>query len=149
MTVPSAKRMFDVHLMRPIFQRTIVSLKASTKTEAVRLALDASASIPSRDWKGQFQWGYYNVVAEHVVAANRARLPHGRVRQAGRNDDIRDLRYMLLRANTFEGEGKVLVPRWLTQQSDLMLLDLTRYWIDELQGIYANGLDGDLDGEVN
>ena len=149
MTVPSAKRMFDVHLMRPIFQRTIMSLDASTKTEAVRLALDASASIPSGDWRGQFQWGYYNVVAEHVVAVNRARRPHGRVGQAGRNDDIRNLRYVLLRADTFDGEGKVLVPRWLTQQSELMLLDLTRYWIDELQGIYENGLDGDLDGELS
>jgi|GEM_PF-3732903 len=131
MTTPSSNT-FVVNLMRPVFQRAALTMVASSEPKAVERALQGAALIPETAWTGRFEPERYDYVVEEVARNS------GKIRKM----DTRHHLYLLLRGATFWGEGSVVIQPWLQKQTGLMVLDLTRDWIDALERIYNNDEDG-------
>ena len=129
----SRKTKFVVHLMRPVFQRAIVTIAARDHDRAIALALKAAETLPEAEWKGRFDPEKYVAVVE---GAETSPEPGEKVWKPR-------VGYLLLHGNLEDGEGRVVVEPWLRRQSGLMVLDLTRDWIDQLQQVYDGNFDPD------
>ena len=130
---------YNVRIVRPVFQSVIVEVEAESEEEAVATALGQADTIPEEEWTGAFEPEnyFYDAQGIEVILAN----DDDNRESDGDEDECEDdllatneyRRYLMLKANTYLGEGEVLYQPWLEEVDDLMLADLCMDWTDQIE----------------
>jgi hypothetical protein len=128
---------YYIRVMRPIFQRAILTVEASTDKAAMRAALDKAAQLTVNEWTLVEAESNQPIVEialseEDTEGSDAARLAF--------LSDVRHA-YALLQADLEEGEGLFIAPTWLRHQTALTIADVTQDWSEVLSGIYEEGVE--------
>lgn len=129
-----SKKRYRVRLVRPVFQVAVVDVEAAEEEGAMLEALSQAETIPEKDWRGAFNPDSYFYDAQYVEEADK---PQDDYIFTGIDEDRK---YLLLKADTDSGEGKVIFQPWLNEISDLMIADLCSDWSGQLQGLEEAGV---------
>ena len=118
---------YYVRVMRPTFQRAILTVEATSDEAAMRSALKQAElplveiALSEDESEGDTEAG----VLEFV----------GNVQHA----------YALLQADLEAGEGTFIAPSWLKRQPELAIADITQDWTEALLGISEAGANAFYD----
>jgi hypothetical protein len=129
---------YYIRVMRPTFQRAVLTVEATSDEAAMRSALEQAERMTESDWE--------RLEAEREPPTIEVALSKDEVDEdAGADvlEFITDVEhaYALLQANLETGEGAFIAPTWLRRQSALMVADVTRDWAEALSGISEEGAD--------
>lgn len=130
---------FKVRIVRPVFESVVVEVEADSEEEAVAAALGQADTITEEEWTGAFEPENYFYDAQCIEGIHyyddEGHESDGDEVQC--EDDLLatndNSRYLLLKANTFSGEGEVLYQPWLEEVDDLMLADLCMDWSGQIE----------------
>jgi len=129
---------YYIRLMRPVFQRAILTVEATSEQAAIRSALEQAGSMAESDWERM------EAVQEPPVV--EVALSKDEV-EDGASVDVLEFMlevqhaYALLQANLETGEGVFIAPTWLGRQSALMVADVTGDWAEVLADISEDGVE--------
>ena len=129
---------FTVRIVRPVFESVVVEVEADCEEEAIASALGQADSIPDEDWSGVFESENYFYDAQCIDIIHGCDGKEQRSAEDESENEYDPLapneyrRYLLLKANTFTGEGEVLYQPWLEEVDDLMLADVCMDWANQL-----------------
>ena len=130
---------FTVRIVRPVFESVVVEVEAECEEDAIAAALGQADTILDEEWTGVFEPENYFYDAQCID------IIHGcdgeEQISAGDEFECEDdplatneyRRYLLLKANTFSGDGEVLYQPWLEDVDDLMLADLCMDWSAQIE----------------
>jgi hypothetical protein len=128
---------YHIRVMRPTFERAIVTVEASSEEAAMQAALQEAGRLTDEQWALQG--------AEREEPVVEIALPEEEAK--GADADVlaflRDAQYAyaLLQADLAEASGSFIVPTWLRRQPGLAVADITKDWNEALSGIYGEGVD--------
>jgi len=129
---------YFIHVMRPVFQKSVIAVEAADEEEAVISALKKAALQPEKNWSGHFDDENY---AQQIVEV----VPEDELEGTDISDQDSDAnlkRYVVLEASVESGEGQVTPQPWMKEIGGLMLADISGDWIDGLEEFKSEGLDG-------
>jgi len=129
-------RTYRVRLVRPVFQVVAVEVEASSEDDAVLEAIIQADTVPEEAWSGAFDPESYFYDVHSVEEASE---PEDGYLYAGMEDDRK---YLLLRGDLDSGTGAMPFQPWMTDVSDLMLVDLCQDWSDDLASLEQAGAAG-------
>jgi len=129
---------YYVRVMRPTFQRAVLTVEATSDETATRLALEQAEQLTEGDW-ARFE-------VEREPPTIEVALSEDDVEEDAEADVLEFMSdvqhaYALLQANLETGEGAFIAPTWLSRQSALMVADVTGDWAEMLSGISDEGAD--------
>jgi hypothetical protein len=125
-------------LMRPTFQRAILTVEATSDEAALRAAMKQAEGLTERDW------ARLEPVREPPVV--EIALPEDETERDTEEGVLKFMAdvehaYALLQADLDAGQGAFIAPTWLRRQSELMVADVTQDWADALSGISDAGVN--------
>ena len=126
------KSKYYVRVMRPTFQRAILTVEARSEEAAVVSALKKAEQLPDADW-ARLGTERELPVLEMVYSKEDA--------EGGSEADILNYvrgaqyAYALLQADLDEGEGAFIAPMWLRAVPALAAADITQDWSEDLSGV--------------
>ena len=129
---------YYVRVMRPIFQRAILTVEATSDEAALHSALEQAERLTERDWM--------RLEAERELPVVEIALSEEEGDGQGKADilefvgDVQHA-YALLQADLEAGEGTFIAPTWLKRQSELMVADITQDWAQALVSISDTGVN--------
>ena len=132
------KTKYYVRVMRPTFQRAILTVEARSEEAAVLSALKQAEQLRDADWAA-LQTEREPAVVEMVYSQEDA--------EGGSEADIleyvRDAQYAyaLLQADLDEGEGAFIAPIWLKAVPELAAADITQDWSEDLSGVSGEEIE--------
>ncbi len=128
---------YYIRVMRPIFQRAILTVEASTDKAAMRAALDKAAQLTDNEW------ALVEAESDQPIVEIALSDEDSDGSDADRLAFLSDVRhaYALLQADLEEGEGLFIAPTWLRHQPALWIADVTQDWSEALSGIYEEGVE--------
>lgn len=132
---------YYIRVMRPIFQRAILTVEASSDNAAMRAALKKAAQLTDNEW-GLVEAGSDQPIVE--IALSEEDTEGSDADRLAFLSDIRHA-YALLQADLDEGEGLFIAPTWLKHQPALTIADVTQDWSEALSGIYEEGVEAFTD----
>jgi hypothetical protein len=135
------KEKYYVSVMRPVYQRAVIEVHASTGGEAREQALKKAKRFSDDDWSAFGMTVSELAVTERSLPAEEFKDDSDALEFFA---DHADYAYALLQANIGTGEGDIIAPRWLADCSALMVADLTSDWLGQLQDIHEEGVTGFL-----
>ena len=126
------KSKYYVRLMRPTFQRAILTVEARSQAEAVRSALKEAEQLSEADWT-QLEADTDSPLLEIVLSDDEAEGDS----EADVVEYLRGERrgYALLQADLESGEGTFIAPMWLRDLPELAAADVTRDWSEAVSGV--------------
>ena len=135
------KSKYYVRVMRPVFQRAILTVEATSDAVALRSALEQAERLTERDWM-QLETERQPPFIEIALPEEEEEKGQGQ----GEADVLEfvtnvPLAYALLQANLEAGEGVFIAPTWLKHQSELMVADITQDWTAALESIADAGVE--------
>jgi len=140
---------YVVRVMRPIFQTVDVVVEAYDEDEAMETVLKQAHTIEKKYWKGDFKRREYSYDVQQVRELNDDTNDE----DCEFFDSVTDeTKYLILKADTDSGEGKVLYEPWMKKESDLMIADLCMDWSEELENTReeeANKFFRKLEADIN
>ncbi|UFS71455.1 hypothetical protein LPW11_04475 [Geomonas sp. RF6] len=119
---------YRVRLARPVFQTVVVEVEAENRDEALAKAVSHAGMIPDEEWSGAFDGENYIYETQQITEVEDA--PDDAAVFAYTVD--RYTRYLLLKADTFLGEGSVIAQPWVKTVSGSVISDLCSNWAAEL-----------------
>lgn len=127
---------YYIRVMRPTFQRAILTLEATSDQAALRAALEQAERLTENDWE-RFESEREPLVVEIALSEDEVEEDT----EAGVLDLLSDVHhaYALLQADLESGEGAFIAPTWLKRQPELMIADITKDWADALSGVSDAG----------
>jgi len=127
---------YYIRVMRPTFQRAIVTVEATSDQAALRSALEQAERLTERDW-ARIEAVREPPVIEVALSEDETE----RDTEASVLDFVSDVQhaYALLQADLEAGEGAFIAPTWLKRQPELMIADVTQDWTEALSGISDAG----------
>lgn len=63
----TAKRKYNITIMRPIFQVAILEIEAATRDEAIEIAQERELTLKDSDWQGPFERAIYDETGNDVL----------------------------------------------------------------------------------
>jgi hypothetical protein len=129
---------YYIRVMRPTFQRAILTVEATSDEAAMRSALEQAEGMAESDWE-RFEAEQELPVIEVALSKDELDEDAG-VDVLEFMTDVQHA-YALLQANLETGEGAFIVPTWLRGQSALMVADVTSDWAEALAGISEEGVE--------
>ena len=128
---------YYIRVMRPIFQRAILTVEASTDTAAMRAALQKAAQLTDNEW------ALVEAESDQPIVEIALSEEDTEGSDADRVAFLSGVRhaYALLQADLEEGEGLFIAPTWLMRQPALTIADVTQDWSEALSGIYEGGVE--------
>jgi hypothetical protein len=134
---------YKVRIVRPVFQSVIVEVEADNEEEAVSTALGQADTIAEEGWIGTFDSEKYFYDAQCLEEDFDE--DHLEVDEDAEHfiDPDEYVRYLLLKANIYSGDGEVLYQPWLEEEDvdDQMLADLCEDWSGQLEGMQKGDVD--------
>ena len=132
------KSKYHIRVMRPTFERAILTVEASSEKAAMRAALEEAGRLTDNEWA--------LLESEREQPVVEIALPEEEA-EGSDNDLLAYLRdvqhaYALLQADLAEAAGSFIVPTWLRRQPGLAIADITKDWNEALSGIYEEGVEG-------
>ena len=130
---------FTVRIVRPVFESVVVEVEADCEEDAIAAALGQADTISDEEWSGVFEPESYFYDAQCVDIIHGCGGEEQISAEDGSDCEGDPLatneyrRYLLLKANTFTGEGEVLYQPWLEEVDDLMLADLCMDWSGQIE----------------
>lgn len=136
------KSKYYIRLMRPTFERAILTVEASSEEAAMRAALKQPGRLTDDEWA--------LLEAERAQPVVELVLPEEEA--DGSDDDrlayLRDVRhaYALLQADLAEAAGSFIVPTWLRRQPGLAIADIRKTGARRSREFMRKGWKGLLPG---
>lgn len=126
------KSKYYVRLMRPTFQRAILTVEAPSEEAAVLSALRQAEQLSEADW-AELDTEREPAVLEMVFSREESESDS----EADAFEYVRDGRYAyaLLQADLDEGEGNFIAPMWLKDVGELAAADIAQDWSEDLSGV--------------
>jgi hypothetical protein len=126
------KSKYYVRLMRPTFQRAILTVEARSEEAAVLSALKKAEQLREADW-AELETEREPAVVEMVFSKEESEGDS----EADALEYVRDARYAyaLLQADLDEGEGSFIAPMWLKDVGELAAADIAQDWSEDLAGV--------------
>ena len=129
---------YYIRVMRPIFQRAILTVEATSEQAAMRSALDQAERMAESDWE--------RLEADQEPPVIEVALCKDDLHEEASVDVLEFMTefqhaYALLQANLETGEGAFIAPTWLRRQSALMVADIAGDWAEVLAGISEEGVE--------
>lgn len=126
------KSKYYVRLMRPTYQRAILTVEASSNEAAMLSALQKAEQLCEADW-AELGTEREPAVLEMVFSKEEA---HGDP-EADVIEYVRGVEYAyaLLQADLDGGEGHFLAPMWLKDLPELAAADITQDWSAALSAV--------------
>jgi hypothetical protein len=123
---------YYIRVMRPIFQRAIFTVEATSDEEALRSAQEQVEWLTEREWA--------RLEAQQEPPVIEIALPEDATAGAAEAEVlefVNDVQhaYALLQADLESGEGTFIAPTWLKHQPELTVADITQDWAEALLGI--------------
>jgi hypothetical protein len=133
---------YYIRVMRPTFQRAVLTVEAASEQAALRSALEQAERLTERDW-ARFEAEREPPVIEIALSEDEMHEDT----EAGVLEFLSDVQhaYALLQADLEAGEGTFIVPTWLKQQPELMIADITQDWAEALSGVSDAGANAFYD----
>jgi hypothetical protein len=127
---------YYIRVMRPTFQRAILTVEATSDEAALRSALERAERLTERDW-ARLEAVREPPVIEIALSEDETEEDT----EAGVLEFVSDVQhaYALLQADLEAGEGTFIAPTWLKRQPELMIADITQDWSEALLGISDAG----------
>lgn len=132
------KSKYYVRLMRPIFQRAILTVEASSEETALRSALQKAEKLSDAAW-AELEAEPESAVVEMVFSKEESEGDS----EANAIDFVRssEYAYALLQADLDGGEGHFLAPLWLKDLPALAAADITQDWSAALSAVCDEEVD--------
>jgi hypothetical protein len=127
---------YYVRVMRPIFQRAILTVEATSDEAALHSALEQAERLTERDWSRLGSEREQPLI--EIVLPEEEKEGHGQTDALDFLSEIPHV-YALLQADLEAGEGAFIAPTWLRRQSALMVADITQDWSEALASISDAG----------
>ena len=129
---------YYVRVMRPIFQRAILTVEARSEEAAVLSALRKAEQLGDADW-AQLDTEREPPVLETVFSQEEA---DGNS-EADALEYVRggQYAYALLQADLDEGDGSFIAPMWLKHVPELAAADITQDWSEALSGVCGEEIE--------
>jgi hypothetical protein len=126
------KSKFHIRVMRPTFERALLTVEASSEEAAMRAALDAASRLTDKEW-AVLEAEREEPIVEIVLSEEE-----GEGSDADDRAFLSDVQYAyaLLQADLEEASGTFIVPTWLRRQPALAIADITQEWSEALSGTY-------------
>jgi hypothetical protein len=137
-TILLQKSKYHIRVMRPTFERAILTVEASSEKAAMRAALEEAGRLTDDEW-ALLEAEREQPVVEIALSEEEAE---------GSDADVLAFlsevqhAYALLQADLAEVGGSFIVPTWLRRQTGLAIADITQDWSEALSGIYEDGVEG-------
>jgi hypothetical protein len=133
---------YYIRVMRPIFQRAIFTVEATSGEEALRSAQEQVELLPEREWarlEAEQEPPVVEIALQEDVTEGAS--------EAEVLEFVSDVQhaYALLQADLESGEGTFIAPTWLKHQPELMVADITQDWAEALLGISEDGANAFYD----
>jgi hypothetical protein len=127
---------YYIRVMRPTFQRAILTVEATSDEAAVRAAVEQAEQLTEKEW-ARFEAAQEPPVIEVALSEDETEGDT----EAKVLEFVSDVEhaYALLQADLETGEGAFIAPTWLKSQPELMIADITQDWTDDLSGISDEG----------
>ena len=127
---------YYIRVMRPTFQRAILTVEAASDQAALHSALEQAERLTERDW-AQLEAVREPPVIEVALSEDETEEDT----EAGVLEFVSDVQhaYALLQADLENGEGAFIAPTWLQRQPELTIADITQDWAEDLSGISDAG----------
>lgn len=126
------KTKYYVRLMRPTFQRAILTVEAGSEEAALRSALEKAEQLSDADW-AELETEREPAVLEMVFSKEESEGDS----EADALEYVREgqYAYALLQADLDGGEGHFLAPLWLKDVGELAAADITQDWSAALSAV--------------
>jgi hypothetical protein len=126
------KSKYYVRLMRPTFQRALMTVEARSEDEAMRSAPEKAEHLSEADW-AQLETKTELPVVEVVLSRDDIEGDSA----ADALEYVRGGRhaYALLQADLEDGEGTFIAPIWLKDLPELAAADITQDWTEAVSGV--------------
>jgi hypothetical protein len=126
------KTKYYVRLMRPIFQRAILTVEARSEEAALRSALQKAEQLSEAAW-AEIETEREPAVLEMVFSKEEADGDS----EADVLDYVRgaEYAYALLQADLDEAEGHFIAPVWLKDLPELAAADIAQDWSAALSAV--------------
>ncbi len=128
---------YQIRVMRPTFQRAILTVEAGSEQAAAQAALEQAGRLSDNEW-ARLDAEIEPPVIEIAVSEEELGSPADEI--VAFLNDVQHA-YALFRADLAEGAGTFIVPTWLRSHPALTIADITQDWNDALSGIYAAGIE--------
>jgi hypothetical protein len=127
---------YYIRVMRPTFQRAILTVEATSDEAARRSALEQAERLTEREW-ARLETVREPPVVEIALSEDETEEDT----EAGILEFVSDVQhaYALLQADLEAGEGAFIAPTWLKSQPELIIADITQDWTEDLSGISDEG----------
>jgi len=128
---------YYIRVMRPTFQRAILTVEATSDEAAWRSALEQAERLTEREW-ARLETVREPSVVEIALSEDETEEEDT---EAGILEFVSDVQhaYALLQADLEAGEGAFIAPTWLKSQPELVIADITQDWTEDLSGISEEG----------
>lgn len=143
---------YYLRMVRPRFETRLIEVDA-TSYEHAKLLGTMAGMVPSDDWQ-MIDHDPYTYAAhvercsdEHNFEANGQTVEEG-VADLASTAVPEDDKYLLMYADTFTGEGRIVPEPWLLQHGTLMITDLCCDWGRDVEGLAADTSFNDGDGDT-
>jgi hypothetical protein len=150
-------RRFRVKLARPVFETTVMDVRAQNHEQAIEMATRAATSVPDAEWVGTFEPENYGYSIEIVLDSRDVEAETSGEELDEDPMDIsfaaEDTRYVVLQADVAVGEGELPLPPWIKRESALLIRDVVADWVVLLeesanQLVAARQLQDEIDHET-
>jgi hypothetical protein len=127
---------YYIRVMRPTFQRAILTVEAASEHAALRSAQEQAERLTERDW-ARLEAVLEPPTIEVAISEDETEGDT----EAGVLEFVSDVQhaYALLQADLEAGEGAFIAPTWLKGQPELAIADITQDWTEALSGISDAG----------
>jgi hypothetical protein len=133
---------YYVRVMRPTFQRAILTVEATSDEAATRSALQQAERLTEADW-ARLEVEQELPLVEIALSEDESEGDT----EAGVLEFVGNVQhaYALLQADLEAGEGTFIAPSWLKHQPELAIADITQDWTEALLGISEAGANAFYD----
>lgn len=127
---------YYVRVMRPTFQRAILTVEATSDQAALRSAQEQAERLTEKDW-AQLEAVREPPVIEIALSEDETEGDT----EAGVLEFVSEVQhaYALLQADLEAAEGTFIAPTWLKRQPELTIADITQDWAEALSCISDEG----------
>lgn len=135
---------YFVRVVRPRFEFQLLEVEAGDRSSAEELAVMEAAELTSGWRELIYSPSQYAPHAEITLPEQDVADPEDR--EAMCSAQPSDWVYMLLQANTFTGEGRMVWEPWFSEVTTSTAEDLLDEWRDDLEFFAQGDTDDDDDG---